>query len=155
MDKRQRETKLLEKVLRVAGLALTESSKEHAERCWDPAGDLLSVKTLRCIRAEDREEKDAPSVHFIDKDSGSLSWRYFGGAWYFEDEAEIVEKLGEAREFMWLDERKLAPAYISIETFVTEALRWNNPFFGCKSLEELALKLDLLGGGAHREDNDD
>ena len=145
MDRKQKEeTKLLEKVLRVAGLALTESSKEHAEKCWDPAGDLLSVKTLRCIRAEDREEKDASSVHFIDKDSGSLSWRYFGGAWYFEDEAEIVEKLGEAREFMWLDEHKLAPAYISIETFVTEALRWKNPLFGCKCLEEMAVRADLL-----------
>lgn len=145
VDRRRRETKLLEKVLRVAGLALTESSKEHAERCWDSAGDLVSVKTLRCIRAEDREEKDASSVHFIDKDSGSLSWRYFGGAWYFEDEAEIVEKLGEAREFMWLDEHKLAPAYIStIETFETEALRWKNPLFGCKCLEEMVVRADLL-----------
>lgn len=144
IDRRQEETQLLEKVLRVAGLALTESSNEHAERSWNSAGELLSVKTLRCIRVEDKEEKDATSVHFVDKDSGDLSWRYFGGAWYFEDEAEIVEKLGEAREFMWLDEHKLVLAYISIETFVTEALRWKNPLFGCKCLEEMAVKADLL-----------
>ena len=129
-------------MLRAVGLVLMKSSKEHAERCWDPAGDLLSVKTLRCIRAEDGDERDASSVHFIDKDRGDLSWRYFGGAWYFEDEAEIVEKLGEAREFMWLDESKLP--YISIADFKTDALRWKNPLFGCKSLEEMAVRADLL-----------
>ena len=146
MDRRQKDekTKLLEKVLRAVGLVLTKSSEEHAERSWSPAGELLSVKMLRCIRAEDKDEKDASSVHFIDKDSGDLSWRYFGGAWYFEDEAEIVEKLGEAREFMWLDENKLALAYISVETFETEALRWKNPLFGCKCLEEMAVRADLL-----------
>lgn len=146
MDRRRKDekTKLLEKVLRAVGLVLVESSEEHAERSWGPAGELLSVKTLRCIRAEDRDEKDASSVHFIDKDGGDLSWRYFGGAWYFEDEAEIVEKLGEAREFMWLDENKLALAYISVETFETEALRWKNLLFRCKSLEEMAVRADLL-----------
>lgn len=151
MDRRRKKKekeekkKLLEKVLRAVGLVLVKSSKEHTERSWSPAGELLCVRTLRCIRAEDggkKKKRDASSVHFIDKDSGDLSWRYFGGAWYFEDEAEIVEKLGEAREFMWLDDGKLAD--ISVEAFGTDALRWKNPLFGCKCLEEMAVRADLL-----------
>lgn len=132
--------KLLKKVLQAVGLVLDKSCKKHSMKSWDPNGELPIVTSLRCIRAEDAgsKKKMAVAVHFIDKDSGSLSWKYFAGAWYFEDEAEIVEKLGEAREFMWLDESKLACISIA-----EDALRWNNPLFGCKSLEEMAIRSDL------------
>jgi len=131
--------KLLKKVLRAVGLVLDKSCKKYSAKSWDPNGELLTVKSLKCIRAEDVESKKmAAAVHFIDKDSGDLSWKFFAGAWYFEDEAEIIEKLGEAREFMWLDDSKLANISIA-----EDVLRWNNPLFGCKSLEEMAIRSDL------------
>lgn len=55
-----------------------------------------------------------------------------------------AEALGEAKSFF--------------STSLVDEKGWKeekNPFFGVKSSEELALKLDLLGAGAHREDNDD
>ena len=133
--------KLLKKVLRAVGLVLVKSRKKCSAKSLDPNEELMAVKPLRCIRAEDaksKKKKMAVAVHFIDKDGEGLFWRFFAGAWRFEDEVEVIEKLGEAREFMRLDESKLACISIA-----ENALRWNNPLFGCKSLEEMAIRSDL------------
>lgn len=127
--------KLLEKVLCAIGLK-TARSKIFVETSHFPNSGKTIVKTLRCIRIEDASCKDAEPVHFIDKDYGDLIFRFFAGASFFEDEDEIVEKLGEARELMWIE-----PGNI---TATSRCTNWHNPFYGCKSLEEMAVKCDLL-----------
>lgn len=133
--------KLLEKVLRAVGLK-TARSKRLVETLHFPNSDKTVVKTLRCIRIEDVAREDAEPVHFIDKDYGAMAFKFFDGASFFEDEDEIVEKLGEARELMWIENAKLM-ALGSI-TATSWCANWPNPFYGCKSLEEMAVKYDLL-----------
>lgn len=132
--------KLLEKVLRAVGLK-TARSKRLVETSRFPNGGTTVVKTLRCIRIEDAACEVAEPVHFIDKDYGDLTFKFFAGASFFEDEDEIVEKLGEARELMWIENEKLMALGIAATSW---CVNWPNPFYGCNSLEEMAVKCDLL-----------
>ena len=134
--------RMLERLLLAVGMKLAKS-KKFVETSRAPSGEVIAVKTLRCIRLEDSKDKNASPVHFIDKDYGDVSFKFFGGESFFEDEDEVLEKLREAREFMWIEDDKLMKfGSYCLET--TDLARWRNPFFGCKSLEEMLVRADLL-----------
>ena len=139
LDMMLKKRRHLKRLLLAVGMKLVKS-KKFVQISRSPGGEVLGVKTLRCIRIEDAAHEDAEPVHFIDKDYGDISFKFFGGESFFEDEDEVLEKLREAREFMWLEE------WMNFGSccLETDLVRWKNPFFGSKSLEEMLVRADLL-----------
>jgi len=92
------------------------------------------------LMREDRlAEKNRRKFFHVEKNDHRDWWLYVGPEAFFSGASSFLDAIGEAKSLMFCDTSSLVKFLLTPVSLVT------NPLYGCRDLESMALKLDLLG----------
>lgn len=131
---------LLDKVLKAVGLELVELP-EHFSNEWHFACQRAGAKGDGWVSFS---RDDASWFSFRDVSSTSY-YSLYAVPRLFVSRSDVFEKLRKTKCFVWQSLDSMSHLAVEHKMGKEEhQLVWKNPFFGCKSDDELRVKMDLL-----------